>query len=56
MTNVETGVLGGRVPFIRGGAGQREAVVVFGVTALFRRLDTIPDPARYARQVSRLLP
>jgi len=56
MKNVETGLLGGRVPYIRGGSGQREAVVFFGVNALFRRLDKTSDPGRYARQVSRLLP
>ncbi len=56
MTNVETGLLGDGVPYIRGGSGEREAVVFFGVNALFRRLDKTPDPGRYARQVSRLLP
>ena len=56
MTNVETGLLGDRVPYIRGGPGQREAVVFLGVNALFRRLDKTSDPGRYARQVSRLLP
>ena len=53
---VESGLLGNGVPYIRGGSGPREAVVFFGVTALFRRLDKTPDPRRYARQVSRLLP
>jgi pimeloyl-ACP methyl ester carboxylesterase len=56
MTTVETGLLADRVPYIRGGSGQREAVVFFGVNALFRRLDKTPNPGRYARQVSRLLP
>lgn len=56
MTNVESGLLGDGVPYIRGGSGQREAVVFFGVNALFRRLDKTSDPGRYARQVSRLLP
>jgi pimeloyl-ACP methyl ester carboxylesterase len=56
MTNVETGLLGDGAPYIRGGSGQREAVVFFGVNALFRRLDRTSDPGRYARQVSRLLP
>ncbi len=56
MTNVETGLLAGRVPYIRGGSGQQEAVVFFGVNALFRRLDSASDPGHYARQVSRLLP
>ena len=56
MTNVEAGLLADRVPYIRGGSGQREAVVFPGANALFRRLDQTRDPARYARQVSRLLP
>jgi pimeloyl-ACP methyl ester carboxylesterase len=56
MTNVETGLLGNGVPYIRGGSGQREAVVFFGVNALLRRLDKASDPGRYARQISRLLP
>ena len=56
MTNVETGLLGDGVPYIRGGSGQREAVVFFTVNALFKRLDKTSDPGRYARQVSRLLP
>lgn len=56
MTQIECGLLGDRVPFIRGGSGPREAVVFFGVNALFRPLDKTPNPARYARQISRLLP
>ena len=56
MTNVETGLLADRVPYIRGGSGQREAVVFLGANALFKRLDQTSDPGRYARQVSRLLP
>jgi len=56
MTNVETGLLRDGMPYIRGGSGQREAVVFFGVNALFKRLDKTSDPGRYARQVSRLLP
>ncbi len=56
MTNVETGLLAGRVPYIRGGSGTWEAVVFFGVNALFKRLDKTSNPGRYARQVSRLLP
>jgi pimeloyl-ACP methyl ester carboxylesterase len=56
MTKIETGLLADRVPYIRGGSGQRVACVFFGVNALFRRLDHISDPRRYARQVSRLLP
>ena len=56
MTNVETGLLADRVPYIRSGSGQREAVVFFGIHALFKHLDEASDPGRYARQVSRLLP
>ena len=56
MTNVESGLLADRVPYIRGGSGQRVAVVFFGVNALFKRLDRTTNPERYARQVSRLLP
>src|SRR4051794_22531090 len=55
MTNVECGLLGDGVPYIRGGFGQREAVVFFSVNALLRRLDKTSDPGRYARLVSRLL-
>ena len=44
------------MPYIRGGSGQREAVVFFGVNALFKRLDKTSNPGRSARQVSRLLP
>jgi pimeloyl-ACP methyl ester carboxylesterase len=51
-----SGVIGDGVPYIRGGSGPREAVVFFGVNALFKPLDRIPKPERYARQVSRLLP
>lgn len=56
MRAVETGLLGGNVPFIRGGSGERHAVVFFGVNALFKRLDRASDPGRYARQVARLIP
>lgn len=56
MREVETGRLGGKVPFIRGGSGERHAVVFFGVNALFKPLDRVSDPGRYARQVARLLP
>src|ERR1044071_3232455 len=56
MTNVEIGLLADRVPYIRGGSGQRKAVVFFGVNALFKRLDRTSNPGRYTRQVSRLLP
>jgi pimeloyl-ACP methyl ester carboxylesterase len=55
MAGAECGLIDGRVPFIRGGSGP-DAVVFFGVNALFRRLDRTPDPARYAKQVARLLP
>ncbi len=56
MPPIETGLLNGRVPFLRGGSGARHAVVFFGVNALFKRLDHVPNPARYACQVARLLP
>lgn len=56
MTNFETGLLGDKVPYIRGGSGQREAVVFFGVNALFKRLDKSSKLERYVNQVSRLLP
>jgi hypothetical protein len=36
MTNLESGLLGNGVPYIRGGSGPREAVVFFGVNALFK--------------------
>lgn len=53
---VETGLLGGRIPYIRGGAGPRHAAVFFGGNALFKRLDRSSDPGRYARQIAALLP
>ena len=56
MTKVESGLLAGRVPYLCGGSGPRTACVFFGVNALFRRLDHTPDPGRYLRQISRLLP
>ena len=56
MTNVETGLPADKVPYIRGGSGTRQAVVFFGANALFKRLDQTSNPARYARQVARLLP
>jgi pimeloyl-ACP methyl ester carboxylesterase len=56
VANVETGWLAGRVPYIRGGCGEREAVILFGVNALLKRLDQTSNPGRYARQISRLLP
>ena len=56
MTVVESGLLQGRVPYIRGGSGPREALVLFGVNALLKRLDQTSDPGRYARQVAAILP
>jgi pimeloyl-ACP methyl ester carboxylesterase len=56
MGAVETGLLAGKIPFIRGGAGQRHAVVFFGGNALFKRLDRSSDPQRYAAQIASLLP
>ena len=53
---VETGLLAGRIPYIRGGGGPRHAVVFFGGNALFKRLDRSSDPARYAGQIAALLP
>ncbi len=53
---VETGVLLGKIPYIRGGSGPRHAVVFFGGNALFKRLDRSSDPARYAGQIANLLP
>ena len=52
---IESGLFGGRVPYLRGGTGPREALVFFGVNALLKRLDR-SDPRRYLRQVSRLFP
>jgi pimeloyl-ACP methyl ester carboxylesterase len=56
MANLETGVLAHGVPYIRGGSGQREAVVFPGGNALFRPLGQTPNPGRFVCQVSRLLP
>lgn len=56
MSAIETGLLAGKVPFIRGGSGERRAVVFFGVNALFKPLHRVSDPGRYARQVARLIP
>jgi len=56
MEQIETGLLADRIPFIRGGAGPRRAVVFFGGNALLKRLDRASSPSRYARQVARLLP
>jgi pimeloyl-ACP methyl ester carboxylesterase len=55
-TAIRTGLLRGRLPFISGGAGPRHAVVLFGANALFKPLDRVAKPARYARQVQKLLP
>lgn len=56
MENVERGLLAGRTPYLRGGSGPRTACVFFGVNALFRRLDQTPNPERYLRQISKLVP
>src|SRR6185312_1087837 len=56
MEQIETGLLADMIPFIRGGAGPRRAVVFFGGNALLKRLDRSSSPSRYARQVARLLP
>jgi pimeloyl-ACP methyl ester carboxylesterase len=56
MSPVETGLLAGKIPFIRGGTGPRHAVVFFGGNALFKRLDKSSDPKRYAGQIAGLLP
>lgn len=56
MSEVESGRLQGRVPYIRGGSGSREALVLFGINALLKRLDQTSDPRRYARQVAAVLP
>jgi hypothetical protein len=53
---IKADLLGNKVPFIREGAGSREALVLFGVNALFKRIDQISAPERYARQIARLLP
>lgn len=53
--NVTTGLFEGRIPYIRGGSGERTAVVFFGANALFQRLDRAP-PHAYARMVERVLP
>lgn len=55
MNPVETGLLLGRIPYIRGGAGPRTAVVFFGANALFQRLDRA-RPEDYARMVENVLP
>jgi hypothetical protein len=56
MKIVETRLPANRATLHPRGSGQREAVIFFGVNALFRRLDENPDTERYARRVSRLLP
>lgn len=56
MTNVESGLLAGRVPYLRGGSGDKTACVFFGANALFRHLDRTANPGRYVRQMARLLP
>jgi len=52
---IETGVFLGRIPYIRGGSGNRVAVVFFGANALFQPLDRA-RPQDYARMVARVLP
>lgn len=54
-THLETGLFANGIPYIRGGHGPRQAVIFFGGSALFKRLDK-SDGHRYARQFSRLLP
>ena len=56
LTIVQTGLLAGKIPFIRGGSGQKHAVVFFGGNALFKRLDKSSNPSRYAGQIARVLP
>jgi len=53
---VETGLLAGKIPYIRGGSGPKHALVFFGGNALFKRLDRSSDPGRYAGQIAGLLP
>jgi pimeloyl-ACP methyl ester carboxylesterase len=45
-----------RLPYIRAGRGSREALVFLGVNALFKPLDRVGNPARYAQQIEALLP
>lgn len=52
---IHTGVFLGRIPYIRGGSGEKTAVVFFGANALFQRLDRA-RPQDYARMVERVLP
>jgi pimeloyl-ACP methyl ester carboxylesterase len=53
---VETGLLAGKIPYIRGGSGPKHAVVFFGVNALFKPLNQVSKPERYAEQIAKLLP
>lgn len=56
MASVSTGLLQERIPYISGGAGPRQVLVLFGANALFKPLNKVSNPARYAAQVERLLP
>lgn len=56
MHSVEAGLLRGKVPYLRGGSGPREATVFFGVNALFKPIHQTANPGRYVRQVARILP
>jgi pimeloyl-ACP methyl ester carboxylesterase len=55
-SQVATGLLADRIPYIRGGEGPKHVIVFFGGNALFKRLDKSSDPNRYAGQIARLLP
>jgi pimeloyl-ACP methyl ester carboxylesterase len=52
---LKTGLFLGRIPYIRGGAGGKTAVVFFGANALFQPLDRA-RPRDYARMVEQVLP
>lgn len=52
---VETGMFLGRIPYIRGGAGDRTAIVFFGANALFQPLHRV-KPEDYALMTQRVLP
>ena len=54
-TRVETGLFANGIPYIRGDHGPEQAVIYFGGSALFKRLDR-SDGRGYARLFSRLLP
>lgn len=56
MNPIKTGLLAKSIPYIRGGAGTKHAVVFFGGNALFKRLDKSSNPSRYANQIANLLP